>query len=672
MEATGKVLKFMVLIGPWWISDQIALANSLQPCEWNPTEKSGENKNAANHSFRVNCSGLGLRSVPSGLHSLIKILDLSYNNITEIKWADFQHPLCHNTQLILSHNSIEKIDDGALSRLHRLQELNLSSNSLWAVTEGMFQGLRKLKVLDLRHNQLHWIHKTAFTDLTKLEILWLQTNNLRTVPNAVNELAGLKTLSLGSNQLSQLQTTDLSHCPDLEILQLEDNHISALADDAFQNHDHLRMVDLSSNQLRTLHDTTVRLLWERGVDLRLHGNPFRCDCGSEQTSKGPLWLTDAVLCQANRSLNSMRKDSLHGEERNLRVHTTVNLNGVLGKSLTIPCGDNYNGMVKYWKTPDRWLRTQISCDSYSELRCFCNGSLTILNFSCQNSGLYYCFLQDNHERVIVPYRVLILGNCHSSLPKSRLTREVKVNSQDTVSDSHFIGAVTSSVLVTFLGGLTLGAFSRPCLTSCAQKAKSRFRRPSRKRCRTPEATNQISMETSPSGLANFVNGIPSDGDASSMTPSPPAKAPRSFRSKLKQEESEHPKGGDGSQDGSSDTAPAHGDQEIEPAGENLPPHDQAPPRPARRSRVIKLYNYDEEGQPYSHIKEPEGATESAPRPKQRTRSLNRLSAIMSSVDPPELSTSTHQPAQTDQESELGQSSDEEGSVSGRLHIQLEI
>lgn len=181
---TGKMLHFILLIGPWWISDQMAQASPVHHlCKWNLLEnpiESGEEEPAANHGYRVNCSGLALRSVPSSsLHSLVKILDLSYNLITVIERADF---CCHHTQLILSHNSIEKIDNGAFSRLHQLLGLNLSSNALRGVTERMFQGLRKLSVLDLRHNQLQWIHKTAFADLPQLEALWLQGNNIRTVP----------------------------------------------------------------------------------------------------------------------------------------------------------------------------------------------------------------------------------------------------------------------------------------------------------------------------------------------------------------------------------------------------------------------------------------------------------------------------------------------------------
>ncbi|XP_048121241.1 uncharacterized protein LOC125308722 isoform X2 [Alosa alosa] len=667
----------------------------------------------------------------------MKALDLSYNNITEIKWFDFTHDLCRVTQLILSHNSLGKIDGGALSSLLGLKELNLSSNTLAVVTEEMFQGLRDLKVLDLRHNQLHWIHKMAFNDLANLKVLWLQNNNLRTVPDAVNLLSGLNTLSLGTNQLYQLLTGDLNRCTDLKTLQLEDNEISILAAGTFQNHENLRTVDLSSNRLEELHDTMVTFFWERGVNLHLHGNPLRCGCGSGQAGEGPAWLTDTVLCQG---IGTLRR-----EIAPLRVHKTVTLTGAPGQSLMIPCRDKYHGgMIKYWKTPVGWLTSRNSCHSYSGMKCHCNGSLTIVNISCRHSGLYYCFKEDSHERVLFPYRVLALGTCQNPMPKSRLPRELTVDSQDTVSHSHFVAAVTSSVLVTFLGGFALGAFSRSHVITCLQKTKSRLRLKRGERRRTSgDNTDQISMETSPSGFTSF-----GDGDAPITTPSPPAKAPRSFRSKREQpEDSTPPKGCDNVVDsnsaipvsvdqetpetdlqqeppetdlqqgdpetGSNSVIPANTDQEPtetdlqpeppetdlqqeppetdlqqgdpetgsnsvipanadqEPTETDLQPKAPVAPRPtARRSRVIKLYNYNEDGEHYSHIRDPEGEDiDRVPQPKQRTRSLIRLNAIMSSVETPALSTNTGPQVQSDQESELAHSSEEEGSISDRQHIQ---
>ena len=56
------------------------------------------------------------------------------------------------------------------------------------------------------------------------------------------------------------------------------------------------------------------------------------------------------------------------------------------------------------------------------------------------------------------------------------------------------------------------------------------------------------------------------------------------------------------------------------------------PRQGRRSRVIRLYQYDEDGQRFSHLPDPTPEAPSpAPRYKQRSLSLTRLSAIMAAA-----------------------------------------
>ena len=52
----------------------------------------------------------------------------------------------------------------------------------------------------------------------------------------------------------------------------------------------------------------------------------------------------------------------------------------------------------------------------------------------------------------------------------------------------------------------------------------------------------------------------------------------------------------------------------------------------RRSRVIRLYQYDDEGHRYSHLPSPASIeVDPAPRLKQRSLSLTRLSSIMAAA-----------------------------------------
>ncbi|XP_053729092.1 retinitis pigmentosa 1-like 1 protein [Synchiropus splendidus] len=66
--------------------------------------------------------------------------------------------------------------------------------------------------------------------------------------------------------------------------------------------------------------------------------------------------------------------------------------------------------------------------------------------------------------------------------------------------------------------------------------------------------------------------------------------------------------------------------EIQEETQESPPPAPSPPR-GRRSRVIRLYQYDEEGQLFSHLP----TSDPTPRLKQRSASLTRLSAIMAAA-----------------------------------------
>lgn len=94
------------------------------------------------------------------------------------------------------------------------------------------------------------------------------------------------------------------------------------------------------------------------------------------------------------------------------------------------------------------------------------------------------------------------------------------------------------------------------------------------------------------------------------------------------------------------------EEEESPATEQPP--CPAAPRPARPSRVIRLYQYDDEGQRYSHVPQPPADEPGpAPRLQQRSISLTRLSAIMAAASAGPLDT---------RDTERGESS----------HFQMEI
>ncbi|XP_056140073.1 cilia- and flagella-associated protein 251 isoform X2 [Lampris incognitus] len=95
-------------------------------------------------------------------------------------------------------------------------------------------------------------------------------------------------------------------------------------------------------------------------------------------------------------------------------------------------------------------------------------------------------------------------------------------------------------------------------------------------------------------------------------------------------------GGGGSEDKHERENSITGSDEQE---EGSSPNSSSTPCPARRSRVIRLYQYDEDGQRYSHLPNPApDKSAPAPRLKQRSLSLTRLNAIIAAASAGPLDT----------------------------------
>ncbi|XP_028857379.1 leucine-rich repeat-containing protein 4 [Denticeps clupeoides] len=636
-----------MLSGLWWTICPLVLTIPAFFCEQNLPH---DYRRLSNRSLHVKRSEQKLRAVLLGWPSWTETLNLSFNNLSAIHWTGEPPYFPHATTLILSQNSISRTDKGAFAGFPELEELDLSHNKLSVVTEGTLQGLKRLKNLNLGHNHLHRIHSRGFNDLLSLEKLWLRNNRLGIVPDAVNKLAALKILSLSTNHISRLHSGNFHGCQELKMLRLEENQICSVSEWTFLKQENLKVLDLSSNQLDTLPETTVKFLWERGVDVHLHGNPMKCECGlTGQHGRRPAWLTDVARCDRSRTLAAMKVRSSQASSGSLRLSETVVFTVNLGSHLTMPCRDSHNGdtegIVQFWKTPLAWLESRSSSDHLGTLKTHCNGSLTISNVTSLHGGLYYCLLVDGEGRAIVSYRVRVANSGYNRLIKSRKTREAGFSVPDPVSDGHFASAVVSSVLVTFIGGFAIGAISRSHVIKCLQVTRSHIPALRRKHQKTDGAEHTATTLHSEQHIRSYWRETSVDSVVFSITNSPPPKAPRSFRAKKEVHEGREylegcdqapPQGHNSEADSSGSGTTSRGTKAgMEDHGDSAS-GDEIKLRTAKRGRVIKLYNYDEEGNHYGHIKDQGEEMQSIPQPKQRTLSLSRLNSIMSTATSPGL------------------------------------
>lgn len=147
----------------------------------------------------MDCSGLGLTTVPPDLPaatrtllllnnklsalpswafanlSSLQRLDLSNNFLDQLPGAVFGD-LANLTELQLRNNSIRTLDRALLRHSPRLRHLDLSLNGLAQLPPGLFDGLPALRSLSLRSNRLQNLDRLTFEPLASLQLLQVGDN----------------------------------------------------------------------------------------------------------------------------------------------------------------------------------------------------------------------------------------------------------------------------------------------------------------------------------------------------------------------------------------------------------------------------------------------------------------------------------------------------------------
>ncbi|XP_036390534.1 toll-like receptor 13 [Megalops cyprinoides] len=173
---------------------------------------------------------MSFHSVPLDLPLNVKILDISYNSISQVKDTDFKN-LTNLNNLNMSNNLIFHVEKGAFKDMITLVELNLSKNKLTTVSKGMLEGLGNLTVLRLDRNYVETLDSSAFQFLSNVKKLYLGGNNFSVFQSKdfSNTSLSLKALDLSRNPLRkfcmtadilpQLETLDLSNTGQRESLE---------------------------------------------------------------------------------------------------------------------------------------------------------------------------------------------------------------------------------------------------------------------------------------------------------------------------------------------------------------------------------------------------------------------------------------------------------------------
>ncbi|XP_060831402.1 chaoptin [Bombus pascuorum] len=191
------------------------------------------------------------------IQSNIKVLDLSYNNISDIMKYYFKPVEYSLTHLYLSHNQLSNVTQGVFGNMPHLQWLDLSHNELMEIDFDCFRNTRNIQVLLLSWNNIMDIPAEALRPLKKLRIVDLSHNKLRSLPDNMFSDASIESLDLSHNQFMRLpiKTMSISAAASLSMLDLSWNTLSGIhTTDAIFRLRSLTWLDLSYNRLVRLDD----------------------------------------------------------------------------------------------------------------------------------------------------------------------------------------------------------------------------------------------------------------------------------------------------------------------------------------------------------------------------------------------------------------------------------
>ena len=250
---------------------------------------------------------------PRPLPGNLKVLDLSHTAMTDIpdgtfegldKLTDLSLSYCSLRvflessfsgligllSLDLSHNAIGGNNIGAkvFKPMPRLETLALHSNKLTTIaTEySLFTSLPNLRKLYLNDNNCGNLSLRLFDKLHKLELLRLQDNKLGSLIQSdtggvlFSKLTALRELHLENNDLTSLPGKLIRSLGSLQELYLQENYISNWGDGFFNGTTSIRMVNLTSNKISYINESSLSGLSNSSsaTELHLSANPFSCGC----------------------------------------------------------------------------------------------------------------------------------------------------------------------------------------------------------------------------------------------------------------------------------------------------------------------------------------------------------------------------------------------------------
>ncbi|XP_017305654.1 asporin [Ictalurus punctatus] len=193
----------------------------------------------------VQCSDLGLTSVPREIPADTLMIDLQNNDITEIKEDDFKK-LTNLYALFLVNNQISKIHPKAFQNMGKLRLLYLSYNLLTEIPANLPKNILELRIHD---NKISRIQKDAFKGMQSLHVLEMSANP---IANSGIELGAFNDMATLYLRIAEARLTAIPKDLPSSIteLHLDYNKIAKVEVEDLIRYKHLLRLGLAFNQIK--------------------------------------------------------------------------------------------------------------------------------------------------------------------------------------------------------------------------------------------------------------------------------------------------------------------------------------------------------------------------------------------------------------------------------------
>uniref|UniRef100_A0A3B3XI39 G-protein coupled receptors family 1 profile domain-containing protein n=1 Tax=Poecilia mexicana TaxID=48701 RepID=A0A3B3XI39_9TELE len=396
----------------------------------------------------VDCSEMGLSSVPAGLSPFTTYLDLSMNNISEIQPRAF-----HRLHLLSELDLMPEADSFVCTFIRMLQ-----NNQLERLPDDAPWDLPSLLSLRLDANLLSKVPPEAFKGVCSLRHLWLDDNSLTEIPvTALGSLSSLQAMTLALNQITHIPDYAFTNLSGLVVLHLHNNHIQSMGSRCFEGLQSLETLDLNYNDLQEF-PMAIRTL-SKLQELGFHNNnikaiPERAFVGNPQLQtihfyENPIQFVGKSAFQFLPKLHTLSLNGatqiqefpdLKGTTRSQNDKHNCNSSKYIEFTLLFFSDSDLSWNTIEWIHPDAFtslhslIKLDLTENRLSSVPVAGLGGLTHLKLR-GNKDLYEAFSPDHFPQMRViempyAYQCCVYASCNTYKPTTQWDTELSNTNED--------------------------------------------------------------------------------------------------------------------------------------------------------------------------------------------------------------------------------------------------